>query len=59
MTDYETLRIKKTVTKLFDDVEFVYRKYHPEMQEIYLSKSKLMFEAFKFYLQKTEKAVQE
>ena len=59
VTLYQTMRIKNKVVALLDDCEYIYRKYHPELNEVYLSKSKVLYEVIKFYLQKTEKKINE
>lgn len=54
---YKTLALEGSVFDLFDDCEFIYRKAHPELKHVYLSKSKIEFEIRKFYLKGTEKEV--
>ena len=57
--NYKPMQIKEDVLELLGDCEFIYRQYHPELNEVYLSKSKILYEVFKFYLQKTTRAVKE
>ena len=59
MSQYNNLRIKKEISERIDDCEYIYRKYHPELNEVYLTKSKILYEIIKFYLQKTEKKLNE
>ena len=56
---YVTQRVKKSVADLDKDCEFIYRKAHPELKHVTLSKSKIHYEIKKFYLSKTEKEVVE
>jgi len=54
---YKTIAIKQKSYDLLDDCEFIYRKYHPELVLIPISKNKIIYEVCKFYLIKTEKKV--
>jgi len=56
---YKTLAIEDKMFKLLDDCEFIYRKNKPFLENIYLTKTKILYEVIKFYLKKTEREIQE
>lgn len=56
---YKTLAIEEKMFNYLDDCEYIYRKHHPELNNIYLTKTKILYEIIKFYLQKTERNIQE
>lgn len=51
---YQSLSIDCDIRPLLSDCEKVYREYHPELDLIPLSKSKLLYEIIVFYLKKTK-----
>lgn len=56
---YKSVLIKPDVFDLIADCETIYRKHHPELNNIPLSKNKILYEVFKFYLLKTPLEVRE
>ena len=56
---YKTLAIEEKMFEYLDDCELIYRKYHPELQFVQLTKTKILYEIIKFYLKKTEREIQE
>ena len=56
---YVTQRVKKEVAELDKDCETIYRKAHPELDHVFLSKSKIHYEIKKFYLRNTSLSVKE
>lgn len=56
---YKSVAIREKSYSLLDDCEYIYKKFHPELKLIPLSKDKIIYEVCKFYLVKTEKEVLE
>lgn len=51
MVNFLTIKINEEVNKLIEDAKKEYLKHHPEMELIPLSKSKILYEALKYYIQ--------
>ena len=47
---YKSLQIEEDVRELLDSCESTYRKHHPELDGIVLTKSKILREVCKFYI---------
>jgi hypothetical protein len=56
---YKTIAIRPKNYALIDDCELIYRKAHKEFECIPISKDKIIYEICKFYLNRTEKQVEE
>jgi len=52
MIKYKVLNVDEKIHKLIDLCEKEYRLHHPELDGIYLSKTKIVLEVIKFYLPK-------
>lgn len=57
MKKYVTINIEKERVEELNKCEILYRKYHPEFNNMKLTKSKIMYEIIKFYLRGTEHAI--
>jgi len=51
---YETWAVEKPLKPLFEDCEKLYRECNPQFNYIQLTKSKMLYEIFKFYLKGTK-----
>ena len=56
---YKTLAVEDETLKYLDDCEFIYRKHHPELKDIFLTRTKILKEVIRFYLNKTEKEIED
>jgi len=45
-----TIRVSQETFDLIKDAENEYRRHHKELNEIFLSKNKIIYEALQFYL---------
>lgn len=54
---YKNVAFEEKILKYLDDCEYIYRKHHPELKDLVLTKSKIMMEVMRFYLNGTERKV--
>ena len=47
---YKNIIIRKETYDLFKHVETIFRKHHPEMRGMPLSKNKLLYETIRWYI---------
>jgi hypothetical protein len=55
---YKTLAVEEKTLNYFDDCVYIYRKAHPEMRDLVITRTKILNEIIIYYLQKTEKKVE-
>lgn len=53
MNSNKQARIDKNTAELLNLCEKLYREHHPELDKIYISKNKIIFEICDFYLKNT------
>jgi len=54
---YKTVAVEDKTLGFLSDCEYIYRKHHPELKDIVLTKSKILNEVMRFYLDKTERSI--
>ncbi len=56
---YESWAVESSLIPLFEDCMKLYRENHPELNYVEITRSKFLYEIFKFYLNGTKYRVVE